>query len=72
MVSASVRLPSVSMSSLSSPSWLASSVEIGRDPAVERFEANGQAGDLGPDRLELGGADRRGRAPVSAARVVVP
>ena len=43
----------------------------GRDPAVERFEANGQAGDLGPDRLELGGADRRARS-ASAARVAVP
>ena len=33
-----------------------------RDPAVERFEADGQAGDLGPDRLEVGVGDRRRRA----------
>ena len=34
----------------------------GRDPAVEGFEADGEAGDLGPDGLELGGADRRSAA----------
>ncbi len=44
----------------------------GRDPAVERFEADGEAGDLGPDRLELGGGRPPVARSVSAARVAAP